>query len=72
MTNFGPGIKEWLVNSEPIMRVKEIHAKKQMKFKLKNVHSKNKINTAPIDPKLPALCVFVYRLIIPTFLKRLA
>ena len=40
------------------MRVKEIHAKKQVKFKLKNTQSKQKINTAPTDPKLPGLFVF--------------
>ena len=40
------------------MRVKEMHPKKQVKFKLKNVQSKYKINTAPTDPKLPALFVF--------------
>ena len=40
------------------MKVKEIHHKKQVKFKLKNTQSKYSIKTAPTDPKLPALFVF--------------
>ena len=40
------------------MKVKEIHPKKQVKFKLKNTKSKYAINTGPTEPKLPALFVF--------------
>ena len=40
------------------MKVKEVHPKKQVKFKLKNSKSKYFINTAPTDPKLPGLFVF--------------
>ena len=40
------------------MKVKEIHPKKQVKFKLKNTQSKYTIKTAHTDPKLPALFVF--------------
>ena len=40
------------------MKVKEVHPKKQVKFKLKNCKSKYVINTAQTDPKLPGLFVF--------------
>ena len=50
------------------MKVNEIHQMKQVKFKLKNVHSKYKINAAPTYPKLPALFVFCASWITQTFL----